>query len=155
MQQKNQDDILLIGNDILTLQKVKQWLGNCFSMKDLGEAEKILGIRIYRDRGRRLLGLSQSKYIDKVLKRFSMSNSKKGFIPLALGVPLTKEQCPSTKEKRDNMSRIPYASAIGSIMYAMLCTRLDVAHVGFLMQLITLISSGRHEKHTRIASHIV
>ena len=57
-----------------------------------------------------------------------MGNSKKGFIPLALGVPLTKEQCPSTKEERDNMSRITYASAIGSIMYAMLCTRLDVAH---------------------------
>ena len=63
------DDILLIGNDILTLQKFKQWLGNCFSMKDLGEAEIILGIRIYRDRGRRLLGLSQCKYIDKVIKR--------------------------------------------------------------------------------------
>jgi hypothetical protein len=43
------DDILLIGNDIPTLQQVKTWLGNCFSMKDLGEAAYILGIRIYRD----------------------------------------------------------------------------------------------------------
>ena len=122
------DDILLIGNDIPTLQNVKQWLGKCFSMKDLGEAETILGIRIYRDRSRRLLGLSQDKYIDKVLRRFSMGDSKKGYIPLALGVPLTKDQCPKTQEDRDIMSRIPYASAIGSIMYAMLCTRLDVAH---------------------------
>ena len=44
------DDILLIGNDIPTLQQVKSWLGKCFSMKDLGEAAYILGIRIYRDR---------------------------------------------------------------------------------------------------------
>ena len=55
------DDILLIGNDIPTLSKVKQWLGKSFSMKDLGEAETILGIKIYRDRSHRLLGLSQEK----------------------------------------------------------------------------------------------
>ena len=76
------DDILLIGNDIPTLVSVKQWLRKCFSMKDLGEAETILGIRIYRDRSQQLLGLSQEKYIDKVLKWFSMTDSKKGFIPL-------------------------------------------------------------------------
>ena len=62
------DDILIIGNDILTLQSVKTWLGSCFSMKDLGEATYILGVKIYRDRSRRLLGLSQGTYIDKVLK---------------------------------------------------------------------------------------
>ena len=54
-------DILLVGNDIPPLLNVKQWLGNCFSMKDLGEAETILSIKIYRDRSKRLLGLSQEK----------------------------------------------------------------------------------------------
>ncbi|KAK8680586.1 hypothetical protein V6N13_109528 [Hibiscus sabdariffa] len=52
------DDILIIGNDIPTLQSIKTWLSNCFSMKDLGEAAYILGVKIYRDRSRRLLGLS-------------------------------------------------------------------------------------------------
>ncbi|KAK8655978.1 hypothetical protein V6N13_108540 [Hibiscus sabdariffa] len=52
------DDILIIGNDIPTLQSVKAWLSSCFSMKDLGEAAYILGVKIYRDRSRRLLGLS-------------------------------------------------------------------------------------------------
>ena len=60
-------------------------------MKDLGEAETILGIRIYRDRTQRLLGLSQEKYIDNVLKRFSMVDFKKGFIPLSQGVVLSKK----------------------------------------------------------------
>ncbi|KAK2404463.1 secreted RxLR effector protein [Trifolium repens] len=122
------DDILLIGNDVPTLQQVKTWLGNCFSMKDLGEAAYILGIRIYRDRSRRLLGLSQSTYIDKVLKRFNMHDSKKGFIPMQHGICLSKTQCPSSKEERERMNEIPYASAIGSIMYAMLCTRPDVSY---------------------------
>ncbi|XP_071704731.1 uncharacterized protein [Rutidosis leptorrhynchoides] len=62
------DDILLIGNDIPTLQKVKSWLGKCFQMKDLGDAAYILGIKIHRDRSKRLIGLSQSAYIEKILK---------------------------------------------------------------------------------------
>ncbi|KAI3810635.1 hypothetical protein L1987_20256 [Smallanthus sonchifolius] len=71
------DDILIIGNNIPMLNEVKHWLGTCFAMKDLGEAAYILGIKIYRDRSKRLLGLSQGTYIDKVMARFHMENSKK------------------------------------------------------------------------------
>jgi hypothetical protein len=49
-------------------------------MKDLGEAVDILGIKIYRDRSKRLIGLNQSAYIDKVLNRYNMQDSKKGFV---------------------------------------------------------------------------
>ena len=122
------DDILLIGNDIPMLETVKEWLKKYFSMKDLGEAEYILGIKIYRDRSKRLIGLSQGTYIDKVLARFNMVNSKKGFLPMQHGLRLSKSQCPKTPGEIEKMSRIPYASAIGSIMYAMTCTRPDVAH---------------------------
>ena len=52
------DDILLIGNEVSVLQSIKIWLSNNFSMKDLREATYILGIKIYRDRFKRLLGLS-------------------------------------------------------------------------------------------------
>ena len=97
-------------------------------MKDLGEAAYILGIRIYRDRSRRLIGLSQSTYLDKMLKRFNMESSKKGFLPMSHGVRLSKTQCPETADERSRMSMIPYASAVGSIMYAMICTRPDVSY---------------------------
>ena len=120
------DDILLIGNDIEFLDSIKGYLNTSFSMKDLGEAAYILGIKIYRDRSRRLIGLSQSTYLDKVLKKFKMDQAKKGFLPVLQGVKLSKTQCPTTAEDRENMKDVPYASAIGSIMYAMLCTRPDV-----------------------------
>ncbi|KAJ9561646.1 hypothetical protein OSB04_006806 [Centaurea solstitialis] len=123
------DDILLIGNDVPTLQSVKAWLSRCFQMKDLGEAAYILGIKIYKNRSRRLIRLSQSTYIDKVLKRFRMDESKKGFIPMQHGIVLSKAQCPESSQDKDIMKSIPYASAIGSIMYAMLCTRPDVAYL--------------------------
>ncbi|KAK1662819.1 hypothetical protein QYE76_050978, partial [Lolium multiflorum] len=122
------DDILLIGNDIELLSSVKGYLNNIFSMKDLGEASYILGIKIYRDRSRCLIGLSQSTYLDKILKKFRMDESKKGFIPMLPGKVLSKTQGPATAEERERMSNIPYASAVGSIMYAMLCTRPDIAH---------------------------
>ena len=77
------DDILLIGNDIPMLEVVKTSLKKSFSMKDLGEAAYILGIRIYRDRSKRLIGLSQDTYIDKILNRFNMQDSKKGFLPIS------------------------------------------------------------------------
>ncbi|KAK1604187.1 hypothetical protein QYE76_027860, partial [Lolium multiflorum] len=122
------DDILLIGNDIELLSSVKGYLNNSFSMKDLGEASYILGIKIYRDRSRRLIGLSQSTYLDKILKKFRMDESKKGFLPMLPGKVLSKTQGPATAEERERMCNIPYASAVGSIMYAMLCTRPDIAH---------------------------
>ncbi|WVZ83807.1 LOW QUALITY PROTEIN: hypothetical protein U9M48_030907 [Paspalum notatum var. saurae] len=121
------DDILLIGNDIPMLEAVKDSLRKSFSMKDLEEAAYILGIKIYRDRSKRLIGFSQSTYIDKVLKRFNMHDSKKGFLPMSPSTILSKTQCPSTTDEQKRMSEIPYASAIGSIMYAMICTRPDVS----------------------------
>ena len=75
------DDILIIGNDIGMLQNVKAYLCKNFSMKDLGEASYILGIKLYRDRVRKLIGLSQSTYIDKIFERFSMTNCKTVNVP--------------------------------------------------------------------------
>ena len=73
------DGILLIGNDIEFLNSVKGHLNKNFSTKDFGDATYIFGIKIYRDRSKRLIGLSQSTYLDKVLKMFRMDQAKKGF----------------------------------------------------------------------------
>ncbi|KAL0302427.1 UNVERIFIED_CONTAM: Retrovirus-related Pol polyprotein from transposon RE1, partial [Sesamum angustifolium] len=70
------DDILLIGNDIKMLGDTKLWLSTQFSMKDLGEASYVLGIKIFRDRSKRILGMTQNLYVEKILKRFKMEHSK-------------------------------------------------------------------------------
>ena len=83
----------------------------------------------------KMLGLSQARYIDKVLERFSMQNSKKGLLPFRHGVPLFDDQRPKTQEEVDMMRQVPYASAVGSLMYSMLCTRLDICYlVGMVSQ---------------------
>ena len=122
------DDILHIENDISMLQSIKIWLSSKFFIKDLCEESYILGIKIYRDKSKRMLGLSQSRYIDLVLKRFSMDGSKRSYLPMSQDIHLSKRMSPKTPEERNRMSSILYASAIGSIMYAMLCTRSDIAY---------------------------
>ncbi|GKA35690.1 retrotransposon protein, putative, ty1-copia subclass [Tanacetum coccineum] len=121
------DDILIMGNSIPMLQDVKSYLGKCFAMKDLGEAAYILGIKIYRDRSRRLIGLCQSAYIEKILKRFHMENSKRGSIPMQDKLRLSKSQGASTPAELKCMQNVSYALAVGSIMYVVRCTRPDVA----------------------------
>ncbi|KAH9679182.1 Integrase catalytic domain-containing protein [Citrus sinensis] len=120
------NDILLIGNDIGVLTTIKSWLAKQFDMKDLGEASYILGIKLLRDRKNKTLALSQAVYIDKILARFSMENSKTGLLPFRHGITFSKDQSPKTSEEIENMRRVPYAEAVGSLMYAMLCTRPDI-----------------------------
>jgi hypothetical protein len=85
------DDILLIGNDISMMEAVKSSLRKSFSMKDLGEAVYILGIMIYRDRSKRLIGLTQDAYINKVSNQFNMQDSNKSLLPMSHGITLSKK----------------------------------------------------------------
>jgi Reverse transcriptase (RNA-dependent DNA polymerase) len=136
------DDILLIDNDISTLDEIKS-LKKIFSMKDLDETAYVLGIKIYKDRSQNLIGLSQGTYIDNVLKRFNMQDSKKGNLPMSHGINLGKKHCPSTNAEFETMKKILYASAIGSIMYAMIYTRPDVSNA--------LSVTSRHQANSGIA----
>ncbi|GJW08266.1 retrotransposon protein, putative, ty1-copia subclass [Tanacetum coccineum] len=120
------DDILIMGNNIPMLQDVKSYIGRCFAIKYLGEAAYILRIKIYRDRSRRLIGLCQSAYIEKIIKRFHIENSKRGSIPMQEKLRLSKSQGASTPAELNRMQNVTYASAVGSIIYAVRCTRPDV-----------------------------
>ncbi|GJU19637.1 retrotransposon protein, putative, ty1-copia subclass [Tanacetum coccineum] len=77
----------------------RPYLGKCFAMKDLGEATFILGIKICIDRLKRLSGLSQSAYMDKILKRYRMDNSKRGNILMQERFDLNKTQAALTPEE--------------------------------------------------------
>ena len=89
-------DILLIGNDVGVMSSIKISLSSQFDVKDLGKANDILGIKLWRDRKNRMLGLSQVGYIDKILARFSMQNSKNGLLPFRHEIPLSNDQRPKT-----------------------------------------------------------
>ena len=90
----NVDDILIVGNNVEYLKNVKNWLSSNFEMKDMGNAVHILGVKISKDRSKRLFFLSQETYINKVLERFNMQNCKPIGNPIAKGETLSKRMCP-------------------------------------------------------------
>nr|GEW78414.1 hypothetical protein [Tanacetum cinerariifolium] len=98
-------------------------------MKDLGKVTFILGIKICRDRTKRLIRLSQSAYIDKILNRFKMENSKRSNIPMQEIFDLNKTQGALKPKEVKRRQNVPYALVVGSIMYAVRCTRPDIAVV--------------------------
>ena len=122
------DDMLIVGQDTSKISKLKSKLSKSFAMKDLGPAKQILGIRIVRDSSLGLIWLSQDNYIKKVLERFNMAKAKPVNCPLTGHFKLSSSQCPTSDEEKNEMQKIPYASAVGSLMYAMVCTRSDIAH---------------------------
>eukprot|EP00253_Pinus_taeda_P028025 PITA_28025 len=132
------DDMLLVGKDKEIILDLKTQLSSKFNMKDLSAANYILGMEIKRDRAKRKLWLNQRKYIETILQRFNMQDSKPMKVPIPVGVRLSAKQCPKTQEEEEDMSRVPYESVVGSLMYAMVCTRPDIAHaVGVLTKFMS------------------
>jgi len=123
------DDMLIVGKDISMINRLKKQLSESFAMKDMGAAKKILGIRIMRDRQEKKLWLSQENCVKRVLQRFQMENTKAVSTPLTTHFKLSEKQSPSNETEKSYMQRVPYAYVVGSLMYAMACTRPDIAHV--------------------------
>ena len=122
------DDILIAAKNATEIQNIKFLLSKEFEMKDLGAASKILSMEILKDRGAHTISLSQKGYIETILSRFNMKDSTPVSTPLAAHFKLSSCLCPSTKADKAFMSKFPYTSAVGSLMYAMICTHLDLSH---------------------------
>uniref|UniRef100_A0A2N9HLM6 Integrase catalytic domain-containing protein n=1 Tax=Fagus sylvatica TaxID=28930 RepID=A0A2N9HLM6_FAGSY len=122
------DDMLIVGQDANMVGSLKNELFKSFDMKDLGPARQIFGMQILRDKKAKKLWLSQEKYVERILERFNMKHAKPVSTPLGGHFKLSKKSCPSSNKEKENMASIPYSSAVGSLMYAMVCTRPDIAH---------------------------
>ena len=112
------DDILIMGSTNEIIKTTKEMFNNKFDMKDLGVADVILGIKISKTSDG--LILSQSHYIEKILKKFKQNDSSPMRTPIDVNPHLSKNNDKS-------LSQQEYAQAIGSLMYVMNCTRLDIA----------------------------
>ncbi|KAH9698599.1 hypothetical protein KPL71_024065 [Citrus sinensis] len=122
------DDMLVACKSREEITVLKNLLSSEFEMKDLGPAKKILGMEIKRDRSKGIMFLSQKKYLRRVLETFGMTSCKPVMTPIAIHFKLSSLQCPKTKEEKLEMTKIPYANAVGCMMYAMVLTRPDISY---------------------------
>ena len=98
-----------------------------------------------------MLGLSQASCIDQILARFSMQDSKKGFVPFRVRISLSSDQHPKTLVEIERMRGIFYALVVGGLMYAMLCTRLDICYA---VGMVSRYQSDPSEEHRTTVKHI-
>ena len=123
-----EDDFFVAFNDEAVFEALKSHLEKHFRIKDLGDLRWALGIRVTRDRQARTLSLDQEQYLSDMLKTFRMDQCVPVDTPEQPGLLLTKAMSPADDVARQHMSSIPYRSAVGKLMYPMLCTRPDLAH---------------------------
>ena len=134
------NDMLVACKNKVEINHLKSQLSSEFEMKDLGEAKKILGMEIARDRVKGTIHLTQKQHLTKVLQRFGMdSKTKPVSTPLASHFKLSSLLSPCTDEEREYMAHIPYASLVGSLMYAMVCTRPNIS------QAVSMVSRYMHD----------
>ena len=122
------DDLIFFFNDFELQKKIKLKLTNHFHMKDLGETNQILGIRISRDKEAGVIWIDQETFVDELLKRFNMEDCNTAMTPFDHNQKLTKDMCPKNDKERENMSNVPYMSAVGSLVYAAQVTRPDIGY---------------------------
>ncbi|CAM8990842.1 unnamed protein product [Rhodiola kirilowii] len=146
------EDILLISKSVNKIQKLKKDLSREFKMKDLGKARKILGMIIERNRNDCFLEIHQKPYLEKVIAKYGNLNSKPVKVPLAPHFLLSKSQSPKTDSEIVRMEIVPYANVIGSLMYAMISTRLDLSYV---ISLLSRFMSNLGMDHWLALKHVV
>ena len=120
--------MLLVGRKIKDINDLKDALKSEFEMKDLGPAKRILGIDIFRDRKKGILFLSQADYVQKVLKTFGMLKSKSVSTPIPSHYKLKSAKESISNAELEYMQKVPYCNVVGSLMYAMIATRPNIAY---------------------------
>ena len=145
------DDMLIAAKSKKEIITLKAQLSSEFEMKDLGAAKKILGMEIKRDRNSRLLFLSQQNYIKKVLHRFNMHDAKSVSTPIAPYFKLSASQCPVSDEDIEYMSRVPYSSVVGLLMYVMVCSR---PHLSYAMSMVSRYMANPDKEHWKVVQWI-
>ena len=118
------DDILISGPNKSEIQEVKDHLNKTFQMTDLGPVSYYLGMKITRDRPNRVIRLSQSGYVEQVLKDHGMWEVKPVSTPMET---TSRSEKANVDYQAPTELRQKYQSAVGSLMYAILGTRPDIA----------------------------
>ena len=113
------DDVLIFGSNLKVIEEVKEFLTNNFEMKDLGEADVILNIKLLRE-GDGGVTLLQSHYVEKALSRFGFSDCAPAPTPYDPSVLLRKN-------RRIARDQLRYSQIIGWLMYLASATRPDIS----------------------------
>lgn len=113
------DDLLIVCANLQMIQIIKNLLHKEFEMTDIGKVNTYLGVHIEQDEQNGTITLSQTRYLQNVLKKFGMNDSKVATTPMEKGLNLAKGD-------PKNLPNVPYRELIGCLTYATITTRPDI-----------------------------
>ena len=122
------DDILIAGNSLAIVQRVKNQLNANYDMKDLGVVAHILGCEVQHDVHSGETYLTQYQYTKKAIEKFFGPDLKPSDTPADSTVILSRNMSPTTEEEKAEMSKIPYREAVGTLLWLSLGTRPDISY---------------------------
>nr|GAT43935.1 polyprotein [Mycena chlorophos] len=150
------DDCTITSSSTTLLRSYKARIGLRFKMTDLGPVSWLLGIEIRRDREARTISLSQRSYIESILQRFNFADSKPVAMPMDPNVHLSNEHRAISVTDIAAMQRVPYREAVGSLMWAAIGTRPDIAFaVGLLSKFLDNPGTAHWEAVKRVFRYLV
>ena len=141
------DDLIVMASTLEEMQQIKETLKSRFQMKDLGKLHYCLGISIEQDEERKCLWIHQKQYILNMLEKYSLSNAKVVSTPADVSVQLKKDDGVSNK-----VDSVTYQSIIGSLLYAAIATRPDIAQA---VGVVAKFSSSPNQSHLTAAKRIL
>ena len=121
------DDCAVTGSSMPIIEEFMVDMNKKYKLTDTGPASWLLGIKISRDLINNTLSLSQHAYIEAIITKYNFNDLKPLAIPIDPSIPLSKTQSPSKLEDIARMKNVPYREAVGSLMYAAMGTRPDIA----------------------------
>jgi hypothetical protein len=121
------DDIIVAASSRRQAKWVQSRLFAKYQMTDCGPLEWFLGCHIRHDKKAKTISIDQSHYIETILLRYGMQNCKPVSTPAEPGFVMTSLMSPQNEQERRFMADKPYRGVIGSLMFAMVCTRPDIS----------------------------
>lgn len=138
------DDFFLFSNDEQETKRIKQVLSSQFKLKDLGQVKQCLGMNVNIDKQNNVITLDQESYIDQLLHKFNMTESKVAETPMEEKLNLEKAS--------DCKSEFPYQQLIGSLMYLAVLTRPDIMYP---LSYMSQFNNSYNEQHWCYAKRIL
>ncbi|SJL02247.1 uncharacterized protein ARMOST_05573 [Armillaria ostoyae] len=121
------DDSTIIGTSPTLIDEIQEEIAQIFKITMLGPLNWLLGMEVKRDRKNHTLSISQTTYIDSLLRKFGMTDCKSVSVPLDPMTQISREQCPNTPSDVADMRDIPYRELIGGLIWLSTATRPDLA----------------------------
>ena len=146
------DDIFGASKDDEEIKERKGEIGKVWDIKDVGETEYFLGMRVQQDLQIGTIRLTQRPYWEHVLTRFHMDNVTPRNTPLPVGIILENNMSPKSDSEKKEMDGKPYRSLLGSVMWGQLATRPDLS---FSVSLLARFQANPGIEHWRALLHVV